>query len=290
MSTKTNAQMLVSLKQYNKTAREPKAKKEGFKDSIAMIAYLNGFISSGLGNDVYFPPGKAPVVDNTPQVPGPGKKTKATSKVKAAVPGQRPTIHVVDILDASGSMSGGKYKAAVTGINTGVANLKKDTAEVDYTYTLCDFSDDIIFRETTENLVNVEVFKGQTRGSTSLYDAIGDSVNIVKGVVKDGHKVLVNIYTDGQENSSRRFRAHTIAGIIEELSKCGWTFTFIGTKPDVEYAQRNLKFDMSNTLVHDNTESGMEKAFFVNSVSRSAYSSKVSAGEDVSTGFYKDIK
>jgi len=287
MNTKTNAEMLKSIKQYNKTVRENKAKKEGFKDSISMIAYLNGFISSGLGNDQYFSPLLKPTPNNTPQCNPPSKPVK---KGKATTNTARPVIHVVDVLDASGSMSGEKYRAAITGINLGVANLKKDTAPVDYTYTLCDFSDDIVFRQTTENLVNVDVFKGQTRGSTALYDAIGDSVALVKKVVKDGHKVLVNIYTDGQENSSRRFRAQNIASLIEELSKCGWTFTFIGTKFDVEYAQKNLKFDMSNTLVHDNTGEGMEKAFFVNSVSRSAYSSKVSAGEDVSKGFYKNIE
>ncbi len=287
MNTKTNAEMLKSIKQYNKTVREKKAKKEGFSDSISMIAYLNGFISAGAANDQYFSPLLKSTPKDTTQDTSPSKPVK---KIKTTVNASRPVIHVVDILDASGSMSGEKYKAAVTGINLGVNNLKKDTAPVDYTYTLCDFSDDIIFRQTTENLVNVDVFRGQTRASTALYDAIGDSVGVVKGVFKDGHKVLVNIYTDGQENSSRRFRAQGIASLIEELSKCGWTFTFIGTKFDVEYAQKNLKFDMSNTLVHDNTGAGMEKAFFVNNVSRSAYSSKVSAGEDVSRGFYKDIE
>jgi uncharacterized protein YegL len=287
MNTKTNAEMLKALKQYNKTAREGKAKLEGFKDSISMIAYLNGFISSGLGNDIYFSPSIKSTPKDTPQSNPPSQPVK---KVKASTNKARPIIHVVDILDASGSMSGAKYKAAVTGINIGVANLKKDTAPVDYTYTLCDFSNDIVFRQTTENLANVGVFKGQTRGATALYDAIGDSIDVVKSVFKDGHKVLVNIYTDGQENSSRRFRAQGIASLIEELSKCGWTFTFIGTQFDVEYAQRNLKFDMSNTLVHDNTGAGMEKAFTTNSVARASYSSKVSAGEDVSKGFYKNIE
>lgn len=287
MNTKTNAEMLKSIKQYNKTVRENKAKKEGFSDSITMITYLNRFITAGLGNEPY----SSPLLKATPKDPAKGTPpSKPVKKVKAVVSAARPVIHVVDILDASGSMSGEKYRAAVTGINMGVANLKKDTAPVDYTYTLCDFSNDIIFRQTTENLVNVGVFKGQTRGATALYDAIGDSVDAVKNVFKDGDKVLVNIYTDGQENSSRRFRAQGIASLIEELSKCGWTFTFIGTQYDVEYAQRNLKFDISNTLVHDNTGAGITGSMVTNSVARSAYSAKVVAGEDVSKGFYKDIE
>lgn len=280
MSTKTNAEMLKALKQYNKTAREVKAKKENFPDSSTMIVLLEGLIQSGKGNDIYVKPILPLKKPNS---------TKTAKQVKAVVGKSKPTIHVVDILDASGSMSGSKYDNAMKGVNMGIEQLKKDTAEIDYTYTLCDFSDDIIMRYTTAALSVVEHFRGRTRGATSLYDAIGDTVKLVKMATKEDHKVLINIYTDGQENSSKRFKANQIASIIDELSKVGWTFTFIGTAQDVAYAQRNLKFHESNTLVHDNTGSGMEKAFTTNSLSRSAYSAKVSAGEDVSTGFYKDI-
>lgn len=282
MSTKTNEEMLKTIKQYNKTTREIKAKKEGFATSIIMISYLQGFISSGLGKETYFPLTGKVVQDNTPQSPGPGKTKKASKVI--------PVIHVIDILDASGSMAGSKYNAAVKGINMGVTLLKKDTAEVSYTYTLCDFSSDVIFRHITQPLSKVGNFRGNTRGATALYDAIGDSINAIRHILKGDYKVLVNIYTDGQENSSRRFNAKQISSLIEDLSKVGWTFTFIGQQDDVDYAQKNLKFDKSNTLVHDNTGAGLEKAFVTNSVARSAYSSKVSAGEDVSKGFYKDIQ
>jgi hypothetical protein len=175
------------------------------------------------------------------------------------------------------------------GINRGIKELKEDKNNVTYTYTLCDFSDDIRFLHTTDPLTVVTEYRGVTRGSTALYDAIGDSIAKVSPVKKDADVVLVNIYTDGQENSSRRYNAQKIATLIEELGSLGWTFTFIGTVEDVKYAQRNLKFHDSNTLIHDNTERGMESAFMTNSVSRSSYSSKVAAGEDVSKGFYKDI-
>lgn len=270
--SKTNEEMLKTIKQYNKVNRETKAKKDGFVNSVVMIAYLEGFISSGLGKDAYIPlSGKKPVVDNTPQ-------------------SNPPVIHIIDILDASGSMQGAKFNAAVKGINYGVSKLKEDKAPVDYTYTLCDFSGDIIFRERLTKLEKVGTFRSATRGSTSLYDAIGDSVTLVREASNMGDKVLVNIYTDGQENTSRRFNAKQIASLIETLSAKGWTFTFIGQQNDVDFAQRNLKFASSNTLVHDNTGEGLAKAFTTNSVARASYSTKVSLGEDVSMGFYKDIE
>jgi len=186
-------------------------------------------------------------------------------------------------------MYGKKIEAAVRGINIGVGGLKSDTAEVDYTYSLVDFSDDIIFRHTASQLSSVREFKGETRGSTALYDAIGSTIDVIKPYVKSGEKVLVNIYTDGQENSSRHFTADAINTLIKSLSEVGWTFTFIGTAADVAYAQSRLSVKASNSLVYDGTGSGLEKAFVSNTAARTAYSQKVSAGEDVSEGFYKDI-
>ncbi len=278
MNTKTNAEMLKSLKQYNKTAREDKAKKEGFASATIMIAYLQRFIDNGEGSKPY-----VSLVD-TPSV------IKKTPKAKVITPKERITIHVVDILDSSGSMSGSKYAAATEGINHGVKTLKEDVSPVNYTYTMCDFSTTNIFRHTLASLDEVENFRGYTRDSTALYDAIGDTVNIIRRNKKPTEKILVNIYTDGEENASRRFRSNDISQMIEDLGSQGWTFTFIGTEKDVKFAQSKLKFHDSNTLVHDNTGAGIARGMSVNSTARTSYSAKVAAGEDVSLGFYKDIE
>lgn len=279
MKTKTNAEMLKSIKQYNKTDREVKAKKEGFATAAKFILFLENQISLSFGDMEYLKP--------HPALSTPNKKK---SPIKTKIIGGRPVIHIVDIIDKSGSMAGGKDTAAVLGINKGVELLIKEAAEVDFTYTLCDFSDTIIFRNKMASLDSVTPLKKGTRNSTSLYDAIGETVDLIKESINPTDKVLVNIYTDGQENSSRKFRANQIAQLIEELSECGWTFTFVGTAGDVAYAQKNLKFHDSNTLVHDNTERGISGSMVTNSVSRTAYSAKVVAGEDVSKGFYKNIE
>jgi uncharacterized protein YegL len=195
----------------------------------------------------------------------------------------------VDILDSSGSMSGSKISAAVKGINHGVKDLQSDTNPVDYTYTLCDFSEDVIFRQVMTRVHMVPKFEGETRGSTSLFDAIGKTIELITEKINPGEKVLVNIYTDGQENSSRLYSADIISKNIKSCSERGWTFTFIGTPSDVAYAQERLSIKGSNTLVYDGTAKGLEKSFVTNTAARANYSSKVSRGEDVSEGFYKDI-
>lgn len=280
-STKTNAELLKSIRQYNKTARETRAVKEGFATAADLILYLEGEIRQGRGNINFSKPTKPPGATTPP----PSKKT-----VKAVVgKRKRPIIHVVDVLDSSGSMYGAKIAAAITGINMGIRGLKEDKSPVDHIYTMCDFSDDVIFRYLKLPIQAVGEFKGETRGSTALFDAIGKTIEVLKPELHLGDKVLVNIYTDGQENSSRHYNASAIATLIDALSAQGWTFTFIGTAPDVAHAQSILKVKASNTLVHDNTAESLRSAFVTNTSARSSYSAKVSAGEDVSEGFYKDI-
>jgi len=297
-SSKTNSELLHSLKQSNKIARESRAKKLGFSSYSVLLAFLEGAIFSGKGNVLYSSPVSGSSSSTSSSKPSTSKTSSSTSKsskstakveTKKSSSSKRITIHVVDVLDASGSMSGGKFVSAIKGINMGIKQMKEDIIPVDYTYTLCDFSDDIIFRNIKTPIKIVESVKGETRGSTALFDAIGMSIDHIKSGLKSDEKVLVNVYTDGQENSSRHYKGAQIASAIKELSTQGWTFTFIGTDVDVKYAQSILHFHESNTLVHDNTAQGMEKSFTANNLSRSAYSSKVSKGEDVSIGFYKDI-
>lgn len=296
--SKTNSEMLVAIKQSNKTARETRAQRLGFAGSKELIVYLELAIKHGDGNVVFTTPLKAPPISKGKSKPTTNSRTKSkpaptsrtTSKSTSPKGGVIPTIHVVDVLDASGSMHGAKITAAIKGINIGIKSLQEDKAKVNYRYTLCDFSDDVIFRHVSTLIKDVSTIKGETRGSTALYDAIGQSIRKTNIMVKPGDKVLVNIYTDGQENSSKEFRAKEISELISTLSGEGWTFTFIGTEADVKYAQSNLKFHSSNTLVYDGTAKGLEMSFMSNNVARSAYSKKVEKGEDVSTGFYKDIK
>ena len=50
----------------------------------------------------------------------------------------------------------------------------------------------------------------------------------------------------------------------------------------------DLNIDKSNTLVHDNTGEGVKKAFDTTLKATRTYSKKVTKGEDVLTGFYKE--
>ncbi len=201
----------------------------------------------------------------------------------------KPTIHIIDIIDCSGSMVGAKIRNAIVGINNGIVELKKDDS-VDYTYTICDFSyhHDIQYAYVRESLSKVNAVTFRDRGQTALYDAIGTTLKDASKHIPKGEKVLVNIYTDGGENGSRSFNAPKISELIDSLRK-DYTVTFIGTDYDVKSVIRNLKIDESNTLVYDGTGEGLAETMTMKDIARSAYSSSVKEGKDVSVGFFKNI-
>jgi len=199
----------------------------------------------------------------------------------------KPVIHNVHILDTSGSMSGDKIRNAVNGINAELEELKKDT-EVTYKQTIVTFNSLIHVKHFNEPIHNVPKINVASSGMTALYQAIGETiVNILHE--STGEKVLIKIFTDGEENSSRgKFRnAYEVSKIIKKAEANNCTVTFVGTAADVKNIIKQLSIDYTNTLIHDNTGKGVEEAFTRSISATKTYSKKVLAGEDVLTGFYK---
>ena len=203
----------------------------------------------------------------------------------------KPTIHVVDIIDCSQSMSGGKIANAIRGINMGIDELKSDT-KANYTYSLCNFSSahNINLPYIKSELSKVKSMRFSAGGMTALRDAIGTTLNEIKSGTKSTDKVLVNIYTDGDENCSTKYSSRDIERLITDLQAQNFTITFIGTASDVKRVVEDYKIEVSNTLSYDGTAKGLGETFTKTLESRSTFASMALAGKDVSVGFYKDIK
>lgn len=263
-------QELIKFKKMNKEARLKKAIKLGYNSSEDYIAFLEGN-SKG------------------PQVK-PTLKESAKKKASTTKPTEKPTIHVVDIIDCSSSMSGAKIKSAVQAVNKGINQLKVDTV-ANYKYTLCNFSYNskvnILPLGSPVSDISSVYFKAD--GMTALYDAIGSTLQKVHAIKSKDEKALVNIYTDGGENDSKKFTANDIAKLINSYKEQGFTVTFIGTPQDTKNVISLLKIDESNTLTYDGSAQGLEKSMNQTLTSREVYAESVAAGEDVSRGFYKKL-
>lgn len=264
---------IARLKKSNKVYREKVAVKKGFKTYELYLAELLQVSNGESGTYT-----NKKVADNT------------------------PVIYVVDVLDRSGSMGSyntylhsytSKIRAAVDSINAGVIKLQQEESSlgVKYKYMLTYFDTEIVLSKVYNNIKEAPTKNEITgRGGTALNDAIMMTLLAIDEVKRPEDKVLVNIYTDGGENASRKYHARQVKEKIDILSEQGYTITFIGTDQDVDYMVRNLNVTRSNTMSYDGTSQGLSRSMSINSAARTEYSSKVAKGEDVTKDFYKKFK
>lgn len=215
------------------------------------------------------------------------------------------TIHNVHILDSSGSMSGVKYNNAIKGINADIAQSKSvatTTLGLTSTMTIVEFSNHNSARfepfmkpiALTKNLTLRNM-----GGKTALYETIGLTIEKLLQNKQKEDKVLLKIFTDGEENNSlgkyaspdkgwgRNKTSPILSALIKKVQdEDNFTVTFVGTVHDTQTMIKNLNVDESNTLVHDNTAQGVKKSFETSAGATMLYMASASRGEDVSKNFY----
>lgn len=262
--------ILQDFKRSNSAAKQKMAERFGFESAEELLKHL----TEELGE----------------------KAKKLLQDVKTSVKkGTRKkepiTVHNVQILDASSSMSGVKMAAALEGINADIASMVNDKS-TKITGTIVSFSYhyDIITHFWKADLGNIDKFATPVRGSTALLETIGITLSKLLSEHNKTDKVLVKIFTDGQENDTRPtsewYNPKNVAKLIEECQSKGFTVTFVGTQVDVNYVTNLLKIDKTNTLVHDNTREGLERSFVDSIASTVRYRKAAADGLDVSIGFY----
>jgi hypothetical protein len=227
-----------------------------------------------------------------------------------ASPSQSETIHNVQIVDASGSMSGSKYKSAIEALNAENEELKQNK-EVKYTSTIIEFDSSggwsrnnrkgaLSWPDRTDG-VNMMVHSWLSpinmigyvngcgaSGGTPLLEA---TTRIIERLIKDTPKndaVVVTIFTDGGETDwPRDYTPERLRKAIEDAKECNITVNFMGTENEMSFMQDRIGLSKGNTLVHNNTSLGIKAAYRSRSVSMQTYSKSVSeGGEKVVANFF----
>lgn len=213
------------------------------------------------------------------------------------------TVHNVHILDSSGSMSGSKYNNAVEGVNADIKQaqtIAATTPGLTSTMSVIEFSNGVKEHSFMQPVNMAKPIPAKCmNGGTALYQTIGETIEKILSKKKKGDKVLLKIFTDGEEAGSRGKYAPiergytnnptspTLAALIKKVQEQDdFTVTFVGTKYDTERMIKNLNVDASNTLVHDNTAQGVKMSYQRGAGATAMYLSSAMAGEDVSKGFY----
>lgn len=272
-------QVLKSYRKCNTEAKEKMVAKYGFKNEAEFLAFL----------------GADPASNPNPPVPNP------TTRKKKVIVGAPPIMHNVHILDASLSMrDDNKIQRALEGINAEIKELKVNPDVAYITNTLVHFSGTGDVKNACWKLKMSDAkddFSFSPRGWTALYEAMGVTLEKLLLEHKDGEKVLVKIFTDGEENqSSKKWKSRdypatpseNLKVLIKNCKEKGFVITFVGTQMDVDKVVKDLPIDKSNTLVHNNTAQGVAASFKKSIGSTVLYRAAASRGLDTQENFFDD--
>lgn len=172
--------------------------------------------------------------------------------------------HIYFLLDRSGSMQA-IADDVIGGFNAFVKEqqcLSTDSAGLDMTMVQFDSKDSHEVLYSSRDISDVPPLCEKTfrpRGATPLFDAIGNIISLAEEPKADTEekKVVLVVFSDGMENSSREHSRTSVFSRIEAKKKEGWTFVFMGANQDsyatggglaVGHANiQNFKFDGRGT-------------------------------------------
>src|SRR5690554_6675091 len=170
------------------------------------------------------------------------------------------------VLDKSSSMSDCK-ESTIMGFNQQLETIKelqKEFPDQEYSVSLTTFDNHV---ENTFNQISIQSFKKLTpqmyrpSGCTALLDAIGTAINQIRmtnesKILNNEMSVIMVILTDGMENASREFNFHQIAGMIQELERTSWSFSFLGEDIDAFHTSKMLNIREENVMSFNKSDMG----------------------------------
>jgi hypothetical protein len=199
------------------------------------------------------------------------------------------TSHVIFVLDDSGSMQDCR-DATISGFNEYLKMQQTDAETNKITTFVSLYKFDGRAVNCVYNRLPVATVSPLTRdtynpnGMTNLFDAIGGvmmQINNDLGSKKkaDRDSVIINILTDGHENSSRSFTNQDVKQMVSKAQDKSWSFMFLGANIDAFAAGQTMGFTQHNTMQFDtkNVESTMRSASRMTNDIKSFYASVAAA-------------
>lgn len=183
---------------------------------------------------------------------------------------QPDRIHATVLLDRSGSMSPLREQV-VTGFNTFLAEQRSSAAEAAaLAVSLVQFDGQAPFHVVIDAVPATEVVDlgwddYKPRGSTPLLDAIGRLIETLDHRILEPAHVdedqIICIITDGAENASTDFSAAQIKKLIEDRTRAGFTFIFLGANQDSFTSGKTLGMARGNTRNFAASADGARRVF-----------------------------
>lgn len=172
------------------------------------------------------------------------------------------------ILDRSGSMSS-MHKDLIGGVNTFIAEQKALPGECDVSVVSFDDLPEDHFWNINIGFVPTFTLKDFVpRNSTALLDAMGYGITSLGERLSAlpeqdrPEKVIVIIYTDGEENASKKFDRTKVADLIKQQKDVySWEFVFLGSNQDAIMTAAKYNIGAGSALSSSYSVSGFSASF-----------------------------
>jgi uncharacterized protein YegL len=205
-------------------------------------------------------------------------KERKTPKVEPKMKAATESVVVTMVVDESGSMSG-LAAATMAGFNEYVDSLKRANVDVKTYFSALTFDTRGIRKlqvgAPIETAIQLSQANYRPNGGTPLFDAIGSAIDATDKVMvqQKGTKAIVVIQTDGEENSSIKYRLEDIKAMIEGRQSTGWQFVFIGAGIDAFASGTRMGVLAMNTVSYGADEVHTRSMFASTAANTTAYSS-----------------
>lgn len=178
-----------------------------------------------------------------------------------------PLTEIAYILDQSGSMSSMR-SAAIDAFNEFIKAQLDVPGDANLTLVLFDDRYEVPVSQTPVERVAALTPKTYTpRGNTALLDAIGRTINDFHARIdrlpadQKPAKVIMAIFTDGEENSSYHFTGRQISDLIRRfIDKHSWEFIFLAANQDAIASAAAMNMDRHNSGNVPFTDEGLTRS------------------------------
>jgi len=183
-------------------------------------------------------------------------------------------VHIICVLDRSGSMSG-MESDVIGGFNAFVKAQQKVGDNAVLTLILFDSQYEVVFKRVPISQVPVLDNKiYNVRGMTALMDALGFALTTFTDDL-----AIVFVNTDGHENSSKEFTDQQIRDLVTNKKNLGWDFQFVGAGIDAWAVGSQYGFSKMDTISVSNTSAGYVATYDSMNLRSTKYRSSVGGCE-----------
>lgn len=183
---------------------------------------------------------------------------------------------VTFLLDRSGSM--GSIKAQTIEAFNGYLDGLKAEKDASIDFTLVQFDTQGLQKDCVRKPIHdVDGLTSHTyepRGGTPLIEAAFKTINAVAASLSTyaiPPKVVINIQTDGEENSSAaEYTMRGLNTLIKEKVGIGWQFNFMGCGIDAYAQGAQMGISALNTMSYDRHDAAATRTAFVASSTNTA--------------------